>query len=149
MSEYLLIRYLERGGNIMKRGDWLIIMIGLLIAGSIYGIRWVTMDHSEYRPGELAAKILVDGKLYRDVSLTKDTQYIHIRTSFGHNTLKVYNYGIQMVQSDAPKTIALDMGFKSKPYQQIICIPNRVYVEVYNPHRSSSENEIDGVIHPG
>ncbi|MDT3424844.1 hypothetical protein J2Z22_000356 [Paenibacillus forsythiae] len=130
----------------MKRGDLYIILLGLLIAASIYGIKWLQMDHSAYQPGELMARITVNGKLYKNVALTKDVQIIDIRTEFGHNTLKAFDYGIQMIYSDAPKRIALDMGFISKPYQQIICIPTRVYVEVFNPRKPPSGDELDAVI---
>ncbi|QWU13867.1 hypothetical protein SAMN04487895_101113 [Paenibacillus sophorae] len=130
----------------MKRGDLYIILLGLLIAGSIYGIKWLHMDHSAYKPGDLMARITVNGNLYKNVALTKEVQIIDIKTEFGHNTLKAFDYGIQMIYSDAPKRIALDMGFISKPYQQIICIPTRVYVEVFNPHKQPSGDELDAVI---
>ncbi|AHV97525.1 NusG domain II-containing protein [Paenibacillus sabinae] len=133
----------------MKRGDLYIILLGLLIAGAIYGFKWLQMDHSPYQPGELMARITVNGKLYKNVPLTDKEQIIDIKTSFGHNTLKVFDYGIQMIYSDAPKRIALDMGFISKPYQQIICIPTRVYVEVFNPHQQPSKDDLDAVVHPG
>ncbi|MNC47885.1 hypothetical protein D3C75_969720 [compost metagenome] len=74
---------------------------------------------------------------------------IDIQTKFGHNILKVYDYGIRMTYSDAPLPIALDMGFISRPKQQILCIPARLMVEVFNPQRSiHDDNELDAVIQP-
>ncbi|KWX71346.1 NusG domain II-containing protein [Paenibacillus jilunlii] len=133
----------------MKRGDMILILVVLLVAGSLYGIK-AYKDHNEhYAQGELKAVITVDGMEYRTVSLTKEEQMIDIQTKFGHNILKVYDYGIRMTYSDAPLPIALDMGFISRPKQQILCIPARLMVEVINPHRSiNDDNELDAVIQP-
>lgn len=93
------------------------------------------------------ALITVDGKRYKMVPLTREEQIIDITTAFGHNTLKVFNYGIQMIYSDAPLPIALDMGFVSRPREQIICIAARQIVEVVNPSKpQGGEDELDAII---
>lgn len=131
----------------MKRGDFLLILIVLLAAGSIYGYKWFSNHNHPYKQGELEAVITVNGKAYKTVQLTKEEQIIDIRTRYGHNTLKVYDYGIQMTYSDAPLTIALDMGFISRPKQQIICIPARLLVEIRNPESSLEDDDaLDAVI---
>ncbi|KTD85569.1 hypothetical protein UQ64_18890 [Paenibacillus etheri] len=131
----------------MKRGDFVIIFLALFAAGLIYGIKWWDTHNEQYQQGDLKAIITVDGKEYKTVSLTKEEQIIDIQTKFGHNTLKVFDYGIQMTYSDAPLRIALEMGFISRPKQQIICIPARIMVEVFNPNRSvNDEDELDAII---
>lgn len=131
----------------MKRGDFIIILLVLLAAGAIYGVKWFNTSNENYQQGELKALITVDGREYKTVTLTKEEQVIDIQTKFGHNTLKVFDYGIQMTYSDAPLRIALDMGFISRPKQQIICIPARLMVEVFNPDKSAhDEDELDAII---
>ncbi|MEK5236355.1 NusG domain II-containing protein [Paenibacillus sp. FSL L8-0470] len=130
----------------MKRGDFVIIVLVLLVAGSIYGVKWMNNRNEHYAQGDLKAVITVNGKEYKTVSLTKEEQIIEMKTKFGHNILKVYDYGIQMTYSDAPLPIALEMGFISRPRQQIICIPARLMVEVVNPDRSIDDDELDAVI---
>ncbi|WNS46922.1 NusG domain II-containing protein [Paenibacillus sp. MMS20-IR301] len=131
----------------MKRGDFIMILVVLLAAGSIYGYKWYSNRNEQYAPGDLKAVITVNGKAYKTVNLTKEEQIIDIQTKFGHNILKVYDYGIQMTYSDAPLTIALDMGFISRPKQQIICIPARILVEVFNPDASIDDDDaLDAVI---
>ncbi|NQX49840.1 NusG domain II-containing protein [Paenibacillus tritici] len=133
--------------QIMKRGDFIMILAVLLAAGTIYGYKWVSNSKEQYSQGELKARITVNGELYQTVQLTKKEQLIDIRTRYGHNTLKVYDYGIQMIYSDAPLTIALDMGFISRPKQQIICIPARLLVEIFNPDSSMDDDDaLDAVI---
>lgn len=131
----------------MKRGDFIIIFVALLAAGLIYGMKWWDNYNQQYQDGDLKAIITVDGKEYKTVTLTKEEQIIDIQTKFGHNTLKVFDYGIQMIYSDAPLRIAIDMGFKSRPKQQIICIPARLMIEVFNPNASTDdEDELDAII---
>lgn len=130
----------------IKHGDFVIIGIVLLIAGILYGVKWFATFNDKFVEGQLLARITVDGREYREVKLTDEEQVIDIQTDFGHNTLKVFDYGIQMVYADCPKKISMQMGFISKPHQQIICIPNRVMVEVINPSGNQSEDELDAVI---
>lgn len=131
----------------MKRGDFIIIVLVLLLAGSIYGVKWMSARNEHYAQGDLQAVITVNGKAYQTVTLTKEEQTIDIKTKFGHNTLKVHDYGIQMTYSDAPLPIAIEMGFISRPKQQIICIPARLMVEVVNPNKSiDDDDELDAVI---
>lgn len=131
----------------MKRGDFLIIIIVLLAAGSIYGVKWWDGRNENYVQGDLQAVISINGETYKTVTLTKEEQIIDIKTKFSHNTLKVYDYGIRMTYSDAPLPIALEMGFISRPKQQIICVPCRMIVEVHNPGKSiNDDEELDAVI---
>ncbi|WP_379134485.1 NusG domain II-containing protein [Paenibacillus sp. sgz500958] len=130
----------------IKFGDFIIIGVVLLVAGVIYGVEWLDTRNDTYVQGQLAAQITVDGRPYKTVNLTKKEQVIDIQTKYGHNTLKVFDYGIQMVSADCPRKISMQMGFKTKPHQQIICIPNRVLVEVINPEGSQGEDELDAVI---
>ncbi|ASA21480.1 NusG domain II-containing protein [Paenibacillus donghaensis] len=129
----------------LKKGDLLIIVFVLLLAGGIHSLKWIRGGNAVYEQGQLTAIITVNGKEYETVQLTKKERMIDIQTEYGHNILKVYDYGIQMIYSDAPQSIALDMGFISKPYQQIICLPTRVMVEVLKP-QVTGEEELDAVI---
>lgn len=129
----------------IRRGDMILFAI-ILILVSFTGLQWWKHSHVEYQQGQLQALITVNGKEYETVPLNGDERIIDIKTKFGHNTLKVYDYGIQMIYSDAPKRIALDMGFISEPYQQIICVPTRVVVEVLVPEHERNESELDAVV---
>ncbi|MBT2289395.1 NusG domain II-containing protein [Paenibacillus albidus] len=130
----------------IKRGDYIIVLLVLLVAGSIFGLKWFNNHNEHYQQGELKARISINGQEYKTVALTREEQVIDIKTEFGHNILKVFDYGIQMTYSDAPLRIALEMGFISKPRQQIICIPARLMVEVFNPASSGGDDELDAII---
>ncbi|WP_150266863.1 NusG domain II-containing protein [Paenibacillus tepidiphilus] len=131
----------------LKRGDIVLILVVLLAAASFYGVKWLKERNEHFTQGELQAVISINGKTYQTVPLTKEEQVIDIKTKYGHNILKVYDYGIEMTYSDAPLPIALDMGFISRPRQQIICIPARLMVEVINPAAPVNDPDaLDAVI---
>lgn len=131
----------------LKMGDLIVIAVVVLIAGG-----WMAYQHWEQNSLDMATKlsavITVDGKEYKKVSLSQDGQKeIEIKTEYGHNILKVYDHGIQMVYSDCPKKISMKMGFISKPNQVIICLPNRVFVEIVEDRPSLElDHQIDGYI---
>jgi hypothetical protein len=131
----------------LKMGDLIVIGVIVLIAGG-----WMAYQQWEQNNVDMATKlsaiITVDGKEYEKVSLSQDGQKeIEIKTEYGHNILKVYDHGIQMVYSDCPKKISMKMGFISKPNQVIICLPNRVFVEIVEDEPASQQdNNIDGYI---
>lgn len=116
----------------IKRGDLMLIAAILILAGAA-----ASAD-------SLVAVITVNGEEYERVPLTGEEREIDIRTEFGHNTLKAYDKGIRMTYSDAPKRIALDMGFISRPYQQIVCVPTRVRVEVLPPE--GQDDGLDAIV---
>ena len=128
-------------------GDFILMGVILLIAvGWMAYQQWE--DEKVGTTTKLSAVITVDGKLYEKVPLSEDNQReIEIKTEYGHNILKVFDHGIQMVYSDCPKKISMKMGFISKPNQVIICLPNRVFVEVVEEEPTSQQdNNIDGYI---
>ncbi|WP_018753008.1 NusG domain II-containing protein [Paenibacillus sanguinis] len=125
----------------LKRGD-VLLMIVLVLAGSIWlGFRQEMESRQTYDPATLSAEIQVDGELYRSVPLDEGEQTIDIATSYGRNTLKVFDEGIQMVFADCPKKISMQMGFISRPNETIICVPNRVYVQIVQSGEPVSDEE--------
>lgn len=127
----------------LKRGD-VLLMAFLVLVGSVWLLlRAAAENRQTFDPSALDAVITVDGKLYATVPLDGPEQTLDIRTEYGHNTLKVFNQGIQMVYTDCPKKISMQMGFISRPGETIICVPNRVYVEIVST--GGGEPDDDGI----
>lgn len=131
----------------LKIGDLIVIGFIVLIAGG-----WIAYQHWQQNSIEIGTKlsavITVNGTEYEKVPLSQDGQKeIEIKTEYGHNILKVHDHGIQMVYSDCPKKISMKMGFISKPNQVIICLPNRVFVEIVEDRRPLEQDpKVDGYI---
>ncbi|MNW38821.1 hypothetical protein D3C74_158980 [compost metagenome] len=129
----------------MKRGD--IILIGIVIAIALAFIvpRWLNEDTSETNHEEArVAKITVDGKLFKTVSLTKEEQTVEIKTEFGSNTLKIHDYGIEMHDADCKDKVCFTFGFVDRNGGTIICLPHRLMVEVEGP--SGEGDDVDVIV---
>jgi hypothetical protein len=128
----------------MKRGDVLLISIVLVAALAFLAPRWFSGNKDTAGNGNnLVANITVDGKQYRTVKLTEEDQTIDIRTERGVNILKVHDYGIEMYDADCPDQVCLGFGFITMPKQTIVCLPNRVLVEIAS---ASGEDEVDAYV---
>ncbi|MGG1880704.1 NusG domain II-containing protein [Paenibacillus cisolokensis] len=131
-----------------KRGDVLLIALLVLLGSAWLIYHQIQGSRQSYDPATLYANINVNGALYQSVSLDGGEQTIALDTEYGHNVLKVFNHGIQMVAADCPKKISMQMGFISRPNEVIICVPNRVYVEiVHGGNRATHDSGIDAYVH--
>lgn len=90
------------------------------------------------------AEIMVDGEAYQTVELTKDPQDIEIRTSRGYNLLRVSNHGIEMLEADCPDQLCKGFGHINGRGQNIVCLPNRIFVEITGP--AGSGDEVDAIV---
>ncbi|NWL89068.1 hypothetical protein DMN77_16035 [Paenibacillus sp. 79R4] len=128
----------------LRRGDVLLIVILLVLGSAWLLFRQAMESQQSYDPGTLVAEINVDGEHYKSVPLDSAEQSIDIRTKYGHNILKVFDHGIQMIYADCPKKISMQMGFISRPNETIICVPNRIYVEIVHTGGAPAPAE-DGI----
>lgn len=129
----------------MKRGDvWLLAII--IAAGSIFLYYWLDVqEESKAYTGKLYAQITVDGKLYDTVELTTKAQRIELQTEFGHNLLLIDEEGIRMLDADCPDDLCILMGVKRNLGEKIVCLPNRVLVEIIGDEGSTGGDSIDAV----
>ncbi|GAA0374050.1 NusG domain II-containing protein [Paenibacillus motobuensis] len=128
----------------MKRGDLLLIGLVVIIALAFIIPRWFDRDASEKNHNELrTAKITVDGKLFKEVTLTQEEQTIEVENEHGLNILKVHDYGIEMIDADCPDKVCLSFGFVDRTGGTIICLPHKLMVEIEGP---SEEDGIDATV---
>jgi len=105
----------------MKRNDWILIAVILLIGAGWLGIRTIADS------GKASEVIVtVDGVEYGRYSLSKD-QIIDIN---GTNTLRVENGKVRMVSADCANQLCVNQGAISKSGETIVCLPNKVVARV-------------------
>lgn len=120
----------------MKRGDLAITaLIIIILAWFIFSALGKKHSHEE----AAYASIFVDGELYQQVELTEEAYEIEIKTNHGYNVLKVSQHGIEMLESDCPDHICIGFGHIHNPGTNIVCLPNRILVEV------NGERDAEGV----
>lgn len=117
----------------LKKNDILLIVIVLVVAGSAY------LLHEKI--GVSAANCItvkVNGEIEGVYSLGEDQE---IEINGGTNHLVIRNGKADMEEADCPDKLCVKQKAVSKNHESIICLPNKVVVEV-----SSRENsEFDAV----
>lgn len=88
--------------------------------------------------GANAITIKVDGKIQGVYSLLEDQE---IMINDGTNILVIKNGKADMVEADCPDKLCVNQKAVSKNHENIICLPNKVVVEV----DSSENSEFDAV----
>ena len=81
--------------------------------------------------------ITVDGKIFKEVPLTKDTdEKIDINTVYGKNEVIIEKGEVHMHESNCKDKICMKMGKISIPGDSIICLPNRVMVKIVSDKKN-------------
>lgn len=116
-----------------KKKDAVLILTVLLIAGAAFGVH-------EFAGGDGAdtVTVKVDGKVTGTYPLAKDQK---IRINGGTNILTIKNGKAKMTDADCPDQLCVHQKAASKNHESIICLPNKVVVEV----DGSEEREFDAV----
>ncbi len=112
----------------MKKGD-----ICLIILAVIFLVMWFIPKE---QGGEAA--IYVDGKIYKRISLEKDSETA-VSSEFGENTVLVKNGVVTIVHADCPDKLCEKEKVDSSG-GSIVCLPNRLSIIIEN---TKSENKAD------
>ncbi len=107
---------IDKGGDVLKKGDFIIIgvvvvtIVVLLFSFSKPGNR-VVIKHND--------KVVYDGSI--NINKTVDT---------GSNTVIIKDGIVYMRDSNCKNQICVNSGKISKKDEKIICLPNKVIVEI-------------------
>lgn len=112
----------------MKKGDILVIVILFMIV--IVSFLAVNTPKESYT--DLKAIIKIDGELYKEIKLKDNyNNYIEINSEFGYNKISIDGNKVKMLEADCEDKLCMRENEISKPFQSLICLPNRliVYIE--------------------
>ena len=118
--------------KIIKKAD--IVLLAVLLIASTALSFWSFSGGSGAK-----AVVTVDGELYGTYSLSQD-QVIEIRQNNHTNKITIKDGSVQMSYSDCHNQICVNDGRISRANQSIVCLPNKVMVEIIG-----GEEEIDAV----
>jgi hypothetical protein len=122
----------------MKKADVVIIVILLVLAIGGYGVSRLLLNH-KYTNKYVV--ISVGGKLYQKV-LVKDNKFtktIKIKTALGTNVVDILKGGAEMQDASCHDKICIKEGFKDKPGDTIICLPNKLVVEIKGEDKAETD----------
>ena len=120
-------------GRGLKKKDLILILIILCVAG-------LTVLAHTYIGGRGADKVVVkvDGVIQGTYSLSEDGR---IEINDGTNVIEISNGKADMIEADCPDQLCVNQKAVSRNHENIICLPNKVVVEV----ESVEESEYDAV----
>lgn len=122
-----------RNNSKMKKNDIVLIIIVLVIAASVFLIHNFVGAKSA---GVVTVK--VDGELKGTYSLLENQE---IEINDGSNILIIIDGEADMTEADCPDKLCVKQKSISKNNENIICLPNKVIVEV----ESDENSEYDAV----
>lgn len=103
-----------------QRGDWAVAALVLAAALCLWLIPGMNRDPAEF------ARIRVDGELVQTLDLRGgDADY-----AVAGVTIRVQDRRVCILQADCPDQVCVRTGWISRPGQGIVCVPNRVAVEI-------------------
>ena len=116
----------------MKKNDWILVAVILVLAGVGF---LIYTSFGKQTAGFV--KITVDGEVYGTYSLEKE-QEIKINDT---NYLMIKDGYADMIEADCPDQICVEHISISKNKETIVCLPNKVVVEIVG----GEDVEIDAV----
>lgn len=115
--------------SIFKKWD-IIIIISLLLISFLPEIIFGTTLIKKF--DETYAEITVDGSFYKKIPLSTHTNIdeFTIDTKNGFNKIIVKDNTISISDANCSDHVCINQGFISKPGQTIVCLPNKIVIEI-------------------
>ena len=120
----------------MKKNDALLILIGLFIAAAA----WFWLN-GEMEPADGTVVIYKDGNVHTTLPLSSDEIITVEDIEGGINVVSIKDGKAEMIEANCPDKLCIHTRPAQKNGQSIVCLPNRVVVEV----KSTEKDLIDGV----
>ena len=117
----------------LKKKDIVLVIVILVVAGLCLLLHMLVGEKSaDY------ITIKVNGKVEGIYSLAEDRE---IKLNNGSNILKIKNGEADMVWADCPDQLCVKQKAVSKNKESIICLPNKIIVEV-DSHQNSQYDAV-------
>lgn len=129
----------------IKRFDVIVVLLFLLAAGAFYG--WNQYSLAYGQGSGKYVEIYSDNELYQKIEINDKTltDKVRIKNKYGENVLIIRNGGVFMEEADCPDQICAKTGFIDKPGQSIVCLPNKLVVEIVANNESEDAFAADVV----
>ena len=114
----------ERNRDRMKKNDW--ILAGTVLIAALFFLVGNCFTERRGKDAEKYLRIKVDGEVFREVNLEEDAEI----TIGEHNRVKIQDGQVEMIWADCPDQICAAHPKISKNRESIICLPNKVILEI-------------------
>lgn len=111
----------------LKKSDIFLMTLVLLVAGGWWGITgWMGRNVTAAQV-EIWQNTVLVGSYPLD---SPEAVTIPLSSDLGTNALKIENGSVRMLESTCPDQVCVHTGIISKAGQTLVCLPNRVVVEI-------------------
>lgn len=117
----------------LKKKDWILIAVIIFVSAGSY-----ILHQSFQHMGSGKVVIKVNAVIEGTYDLNEDQE---ISINGGSNILQIKNGKASMIEADCPDKLCVHQRAISRNHENIICLPNRVIVEV----QSVSESTLDAM----
>ena len=111
----------------MKRGDWILIALIIIIsfAGMFYKV-------DNLKNSSKSIEIVVDGKVYKSfyISNKNFTKKILVKTPKGNNYIYFHDGGVEISDADCKDKVCVRTGIIRNKGQIIACLPHKLYIRI-------------------
>lgn len=124
----------------MTRMDKLIALVVVLIAGILFGLRYLPVASEALR-----VEVTVAGDIVQTLNLDEnENQIIFIEVAGGRAGLEIKDKSVRLLEAAGefcPRKICIQTGWIRRSGESIICLPNRMVIRL----RSSSRPQFDAI----
>ena len=126
--------------KLIKKMD--IVIITILLAISFIPYIMLKNYQSGYNGGKYAV-ISIDGKEQKRVELTDglDEEFM-LESSYGINKVVIHDGKIGIVEANCKDEICIKEGFIGEVGERIVCLPNRLIIEIAGEQKNSEEEDV-------
>lgn len=113
---------------ILTKGDKFLIILVIILSFSAMGyIRFQALSKSEKYisvqvAGEEVKRIILDSKLVGNT--------IPVESQYGYNLIELGEDNVRVIEADCPDKIDVNQGWISGIGETIVCLPNRMVIEI-------------------
>lgn len=126
--------------NILKKMDFIIIIV-LIIFSFIPHFIYSNLICEDNK--NLYATIKINGKVYNTIYLPITSEKkLSISTNNGNNTIIINNNEVKIIDADCKDELCIKQGSISKVGKTLICLPNKLIIEIKGDEYDSSDDLI-------
>lgn len=124
----------------LTKGDKFLILI--IIVVNVLALVFINQSLFSYE--EKYISIQVNGEEIKTVIFDDNMigKTIPIETEYGYNLVEIGDGEVRVIEADCPDQLDVKQGYISKVGEVIVCLPNRLVVEIKG---IGTETEIDGI----
>lgn len=126
--------------KLIRKADILLFAALMVTAGLLFALPVLRVRASASSDNSLNVVIRQNGNPYGTYSLNKDRE-IHVKNGKQENVVSIQDGSVLMKKSTCKNQVCVDEGKISRAGQSIICLPNRVVVEIQENKGTSKGSE--------